>query len=481
MVPRLGWDWDNYAPDWNRAVAAARGVFFGKVQTLDDAYFLGRGLRRDLLVGATLSQRVGTTYWSATLYSHRNRGQGHWYTPYLPSSPQVPISIRTTEYTVDRYGMINELNWFLDTHRVQAGLWIERNLHGLERNFYAVSGPESTERFLTDPMRRVYAQRFETQTLQAYVLDTFALLDDRLNVSLGFKSPRVTTEANSLLGQQASGRLESNAGFLPQLGLNYLFAPGREAFASLAENQRAFQPGVIGPFSQTKAAFDLSADKLRPEKSTTIELGYRFQGEGFSGLIALYNVAFKDRLLAVDTCVGISGCPAMFLNVGHVRVRGIESAAAMPLAPDWSLFASLTLNDPRYRSDYLDAGNRVAASGKDVVDSPRRLAAVELSYDNTVWYAKLGAKYTGRRYYTYLNDGSVPAATVGTLAIGKKLGNMGFAQDVELRLNINNLFNERYFATVGTNGYVSSDPGGLFQTLLAGAPRQSFVSVSAQF
>ena len=481
MIPRLGWNTDNYSPDWTRALAAAQGVFSGKVQTLDDAYFLGRGLRRDLLAGATLGTRLGETYWSATLYSHRNRGQGHWYTPYVASSNRVPISIRTTEYSVDRFGLINDLTWFFNSHRVQAGLWFEQSEHGLERNYYAVNGPESTERFLSNPMRQVFAQRFETQTLQAYLLDTFGLLDDRLNISLGFKSPRARTRAASLIGIQAAGTLEAKSRFLPQAGINYVFAPGREAFVSLAANQRAFQPGVIGPFSQTQAAFDLGADKLKPEKSTTFELGYRFQGTDFSALIAAFNVDFKDRLLAVDTCVGISGCPATFINVGQVRVRGIESAAVLPLTTDWSLFASLTFNDPRYRSDYRESGKLVAASGKVVVDSPRSLAAIEIKYDNTVWYAKFGAKYTGPRYYTYLNDSRVPAATVGTLSAGWKLGDLGIMSDVALQFTINNLFNQRYFATVGSNGYVTSDPGGNFQTLLVGAPRQTFISASGRF
>jgi iron complex outermembrane receptor protein len=39
MIDRLGWDWDNYAPDWDRAVAAARGKFSGGVNSPWDAYY----------------------------------------------------------------------------------------------------------------------------------------------------------------------------------------------------------------------------------------------------------------------------------------------------------------------------------------------------------------------------------------------------------------------------------------------------------
>src|SRR5450830_971448 len=43
---RLGYDWDNYAPDWQRAVNAAKGIYSGAVNNMDDACYLGRGLRK---------------------------------------------------------------------------------------------------------------------------------------------------------------------------------------------------------------------------------------------------------------------------------------------------------------------------------------------------------------------------------------------------------------------------------------------------
>src|SRR5450830_286818 len=61
MQAKLGWGWDNYAPNWNRAVDAANGTLTGGVQNinaatgpLDAAYYLGRGLRKDALMGAAM-------------------------------------------------------------------------------------------------------------------------------------------------------------------------------------------------------------------------------------------------------------------------------------------------------------------------------------------------------------------------------------------------------------------------------------------
>ena len=60
---RLGYNWDNYAPDWQRAVNAAKGVYTGGVNNLDDAYYLGRGLRNDWLGGVTLELNPSDARW----------------------------------------------------------------------------------------------------------------------------------------------------------------------------------------------------------------------------------------------------------------------------------------------------------------------------------------------------------------------------------------------------------------------------------
>ena len=52
---------------------------------------------------------------------------------------------------------------------------------------------------------------------------------------------------------------------------------------------------------------------------------------------------------------------------------------------------------------------------------------------------------------------------------------------LEFRAQLNNVFDRRYFATVGSNGFVAFDPDGQHYTLLRGAPRQFFVSVDLAF
>ena len=481
MVQRLGYNWDNYAPDWNRAVNAAKGIYSGGVNNMDDAYYAGRGLRKDNLGGITLEAKLASNAdFKSTVYHHDNKGQGHWWTPYTASSPTMPISIRTTEYSIGRDGLITDLSWDIAGNNIVGGFWAERSNHTLTRNFYAVDGPVDDNHFLSNPMSTGFKQDFNTVTTQFYVQDTYAALDGKLKINGGFKSPKVAIDATSLVGSRAAGQIVASKSFLPQAGVTYALTRDDEIFASASKNMRAFQPGVNGPFSQTQSAFALSQATLKPETSTSVDLGYRFKRADISGSVAVYHTDFDDRQLSVATCVGIAGCPSTFVNVGKVETKGLEAIAVWKLTKEFSWFNTFTYNDSKYKSNYTDNGKPVTVSGKTVVDTPKNMYDTELGYENAVWFAKLGAKYTGKRYYTYTNDASVSSYWLGNLSAGYKLPSGGMVKDLSLQLNVTNLFDKQYFSTIGSNGFQATDPTGSFATLQAGAPRQFFVSINGK-
>ncbi len=476
---RLGWDWDNYAPDWQRALDAAKGKYSGGVNNMDDAYYDARGLRKDHLAGATLELVASPALAGRiTAYHHSNQGQGHWYTPYQASSSTMPLSIRTTEYAIRRNGAIADLSWEWGKHSINAGLWVEQNRHTLTRNFYAVSGPEERNYFLTNPFLTGFLQVFDTRTRQWFVQDTVLAMDDKLKLNAGFKSPHSTIDTTSINAARAAGTLVASKPFLPQLGLNYDINRDDEVFASVSRNLRAFEAGVYGQFSQSQAAFNASGSMLKPESSVTMDLGYRFKRPGLAGSVALYRADFSNRLLSVATCLGVVGCPNTVVNVGKVATRGVEAAASWTFAPQWNWFNTLTLNDSTYRDDYRDGASLVAVSGKQVVDAPKTMFASEVGIDKHSWFTRLSAKYTGKRFYTYLNDASVPAYWVASLSGGIKFGTVGGIKDLALQFHANNLLDKRFFSTIGSNQFVASDPKGLFPTMLTGAPREVFVTLS---
>jgi len=254
----LGWDWNIYAPDWDRAVAAAycapgtynaqKCAFTGGVNSIDDAYYQSRALRDDNLYSLDADLALGDSARLKLLgYHHENRGQGHWWAPGQPSNPgtpeMLPISIRSTNYTINRQGITAALSWQWGIHSLEAGLWYERNDHNVERNFYYITGPFLDDGYLNHPDRRLFDQDFDIRTRQFYVQDRMRFLDDRLTVDVGIKSPNTRMTANAKPGTEASyasGTLTAKESVLPQAGIGFKLSPNQEVFASYSENIAAF-------------------------------------------------------------------------------------------------------------------------------------------------------------------------------------------------------------------------------------------------
>ncbi|CAN7185286.1 TonB-dependent receptor [Phenylobacterium sp. LjRoot225] len=523
MINRLGYGWDNISNNWaaaNQIADTALGhylatgtsgdpafcvsdpgdgtnVYPAPVRCDDDAYFDAGGLRDDDLWYLNAKTPIGENLKvSATYYGHKNKGQGSWFAPLNPSpnfgvagatTGNSSISFRTTEYSIDRQGVFGDVELTLGDHVVRAGGWYEDNDFEQARRYYALDRA-APNRDALDFQSNFYRTRwhyaFKTKTTQFFLEDAWSVTQD-LKLNFGFKSLKVTNKATFLDGDGPlvnSGSIESKDSFLPQAGFAWNVGPAAgEVFGGYAENMRAFQSAATsGPFSTTQAGFDAIRSRLKPETSKTYELGYRFQLDKVRGQIAAYHVKFDNRLLATAVGAGVAGNPAVLSNVGSVTTKGVEAAATWSITPDWSLFGSYAYNSSKYDDDVFNGSGALVArtSGKTVVDTPKSLANLALSYGHDGWFGSLSGHYTGKRFYTYTNDQSVPSYVIADLTAGYRFASEGWSKGLEVQVNLTNLFDKKYVSTVGSNGFGNS---GDAQTLLAGAPRQAFVTVRKDF
>ncbi len=492
MINRLGYDWDNFAKNWGLAVQVAdiyngnvKGAYPAPVQTVDDAYYDAAGLRKDTVGALTLNYPINDVVTlDLTGYGHKNEGQGVWFTPYLQTPGGGPISIRTTEYDIERFGGIGGLTVELGDHKINGGVWYEDNDFNHARRFYGLnraSPGRSATQFQTGPFFTQWEYSFNTKTTQFHLSDAWKVTD-ALTVNAGFKSVNVENKANTLTGPVKTGTIKAEDNFLPQAGFLFDITNEHQIFGSYAENMRAFESsGTGGPFSTTAEAFNKIRGTLEPESSRTVELGWRFRVERFQGVLAAYDVKFDNRLLTVTVGSGIQGLPPSLQNVGSVTTRGLEAAGTYNLTDEVSLFASYTYNDSSYDDDVLDGTTTIRTKDKTVVNSPKHLLKGEVSYDDGNLFGKLGASYTSKRYYTYLNDGSVDSYALVDATVGYRFEGGAWLEGMEIQANVTNLFDKEYVSTIGSNGFVNSDPTGQAQTMLAGAPRQFFISLKKQF
>ena len=473
------------APRLNPAAGTVYPAPYGPRGTVDDSYFDASGLRQDYVASLGFeTAKDAPIHAELKGYYHSNHGQGTWFTPYVPSPTGVPISVRTTEYDIRRKGVFGSVGGSLGRFgELTVGGWYERNDFRQARRFYALASrtvaTRSAQEFQEVPFATQFYNAYTTDTLQYYVQDKISFGNFALD--FGWKGFQVKNKAAQIVPSAlAVGSIDATDWFQPHAGVSYKFDNGLEFFADFTESKRAFVSAFTsGPFSASQAGFNalITTNKLKPEQSNTYEGGARFKRGRFSGSLVAYYVDFSNRILATVVGTGIQGNIPTLANVGSVRSAGIEAAVDVKLPYGFGVFASYAYNDSTYRDNVPVAGGTPQLiKGKTLVDSPNHLAKAEITYDSRLVYGRIGGDYMSKRFFTYTNDQSVPGRVIVDATIGVHLAVNGYK--FELQGNITNLFDKKYIATIGSNGFGFSGDN---QTLLAGAPRQLFVTLKTGF
>ncbi|MCQ9155118.1 TonB-dependent receptor [Acidomonas methanolica] len=465
----------------------------------DFAYWNSGGFREDVLGYGRLDFRINSRLKGyATVYGHTSQTQDPWASPDVATPDSVggsPLSIRTTEYDIHREGFISSLSYHIANHTIEGGFWFENNNFEQARRFYPLplENPPGSLHSYSGAFETQWEGAFNTKTYQVHLQDTWQITH-ALKLNYGFKSLIADNTARAQSGYYLnttlppaypSGSIESSNGFLPQIGANYRLNRHNEVFADFARNMSVFDnsyTGATSPFATSIAGYNAIKGKIHPEMSYTEELGYRYHDNNIQASLTGYYVEFENRLLQITQGTGIQGNPSVLTNVGGVTARGVDAAFSYEFAPNWSIYASYSFNNSFY-NDNVSTGTTVYdTKGKNVVAMPRNLANVQLSYDNGSLWGNVLMQFQDRRTYTYLNDSWVPANDVFNLNVGYRFHSHNWVlRGMDAQINVTNLFDKRYVASVGTNGFEFSDPNHVFATLQAASPRMVFFTLRKHF
>lgn len=473
----------------------------------DVSYYGASGLRKDFLtyVNVKYAFTPHLTF-AITGYGHRNNGRGLWFTPYLPSfdqtgTPVSPISLRTSEYGISRGGVVTSLAWDTGKNLLEGGVWYEKESFDLARRFYGTtiaSPSHSLYDFPSNPFYTQWAYNFPEFVFQGHLQDTYRF-SSRFSATAGVKG--ITTHITGNLtgfnqglnlsptitaASFAQGELSSGKNLLPQFGVDFKINSTSEVFADAARNARAFQAGGNGfgtsPWGTSQAGFNALTSNLQPETSWTEEAGYRYTGKTTQVQASYFHINFANRLLAIQQGAAIAGNAAILSNVGGATTNGVDGAANINIRHGWSLYNALTYSRSTYDSDYTANGVNVPTGGKINVDSPQVLYKNELAYRNGAFEGHIGSDIMGKRYFTYTNDNSVPHREVVEFGTSYHKDELGPLDQLKIQFNVFNLLNNKYYETIGTNGFVASDPTSVNNnTLQVGFPRAFTGTLTARF
>ncbi len=462
--------------------------------------------------------------WSTQGYFHHDEGRGVVAGPinqaglpalfaiYYPGQDLKTVfggtgyAVRTTEYLINRGGLISNLTWDLGDHHIEAGGWYEQNKSSTQRAWYpfsANSNDLSPYDIPTNKNFSQYASQIHNQVFQYHVQVQWQIRPDLL-LQAGFKGSLQYAKSKVPIQQRnlptstnptllPTGEIDTKEYFLPQAGVVWDATEHEQIFANAQKNLRQFVTygaGGLSPWSLgSQAAFELFKKSVSPETSWTYELGVRTKRTldlgpitAVEGQLSAYHVDFSNRLLQISSTPIIGSLvagAAILANVGGVKTDGVDLAATVHFGPHISFYDALSYNRSIYQDNYVTgaASTVVKTAGKSVPASPDWLNKFVLSANYGQWQGQLSGDYVGKRYATFTNDLSVKS----TFLLGLQgsytfdLPQNGPLTGARVSVNVTNLANEK-----GVSTLVVGAASGAYNTYPI-PPRQVFVTLSASF
>ncbi|MFV0454629.1 MAG: TonB-dependent siderophore receptor [Pseudomonas sp.] len=288
-----------------------------------------------------------------------------------------------------------------------------------------------------------YHQYDETRELEQtglYVQDLISLGNWRF--SLGVRQDWVDvsfdhTEDAAYGDQTDSAKLEQLTG---RVGVLYAFDNGLSPYASYSES---FNPNATAAYNEVSpGVYDIAL--LDATEGEQYEVGLKYQPLGTDDL---YTISYFD--LKQSNLANKDSNENFYRAVGELTSKGVEVEARLRPLEQVNVLASYTYMDVEYSKDFTGAAG-VNNRGNTPNAVARNMASLWADY--TFAQGPLaglqlggGARYFGKSWVDAENTLRIPSYTLYDAMLGYDLSRVGL-QGVGVRLNLNNLTDEKYVA-----------------------------------
>ncbi|MGE4429843.1 MAG: TonB-dependent receptor [Sphingobium sp.] len=493
---------------------APRDAFYGLASDFDDATsdaVFGR-IEYEPFAGFVISNQ---TRWSRVDRRARFTAPTNFNVPATMANPQCPDLVCTATWQYDRtnksFNNLTAVNARFDTggigHSIAAGVEFSKEKSNAVRFGAAVPAPGATDLFDPDP-RRVGAAPFvpsqtaraDIETLAVFFYDTISL-GEQFEISGGVRGEGYKVVIDSRTAAGASTGAFDNFGSSPfnwggRIGLNWKPVENASIYASFGTS--ALPPGsyLSNPdISRTgDNAFPGLVAGAKQVRSHHYEVGAKM--DLFDGDLSLALAGFRGENRNVPVVgrpvAAVDDLPANSLQ-GYQKliVEGVEFSASGNITDAWNIFGGvLVMDSKRQLSDAMETALGFGNPGDYNADFPAsglngdRLAFTP-NVSATLWTSYrmpfgltvgAGVQHVGSSYLGRPDDAVrvIPNGIFGKLpsyTLVNALLSYDVMEMISLRLNVDNLFNEKYALTTNWNGTRAS----------LGAPRSYLISAGFRF
>ncbi|CAI2473852.1 TonB-dependent siderophore receptor [Serratia plymuthica] len=365
---------------------------------------------------------VNTTTGAVTRRADANRGYNH-KTKYVSWDLLGSQNIFGMTHDIV-LGTDYEMNQTYRAHQYQGKANNSFNLNDPQYDMLSPVTDSSTENVAnSNNLNRIHSR-------SVYAKDSISLTPDWIAV-LGGRYQHYEQRASKGFNPVVETLDDEGNKFLPQAGLIYKLTPDVSLYGSVS---KSFTPSTN---------VDDDGDVGKPEQGTTWEMGSKWQvSPRLFASVALFNIDERDMSLSINGATRA---------INKARSRGAEFELNGEILPDWELSANYSYTNAKIIDDGVNAAN----NGNRLQNAPRHSGALYLSHNLVIsgipgdFRVGGGARYVGTRAGDPENSFTLPNYVVADSFIA--WNNRLFGEKTQLKLNLNNLFNEHYYTSSGGN------------------------------
>ncbi|GAA0763510.1 catecholate siderophore receptor Fiu [Ideonella azotifigens] len=323
-----------------------------------------------------------------------------------------------------------------------------------------------------------------TLTAAVYAFDTLTLNEQwKLNAGLRFERYRITTKAGTIV---TSANLSSHPGYavggidvqelrdadnLLSWNLGAVYKPTADGTVYAAYSNSLTPPGSAN-FSLSATVTNAANSAMDPQETNNIELGTKWDllDKRLNVSAALYR-SENSKQVTQDTVD-----PTIYRQEGKTRITGLELSAVGQITNFWQITAGIAkMKTEQLSQTSVSSTDSSVTTTTGVRWSPDLTATLWTSYTLNAFTLGGGVRYVSDQKRvisknslstTPDNVPEIPSYTVVDLMAAWKV-----SKNVNLQLNIGNLFDKEYISTLNNSG----------ARMRLGAPRNASLTASVQF
>lgn len=423
------------------------------------------------------------------------------------SNPNVvggPADMRVTERDRERYGTTAEIKIsdLIPRNTFRVGVWYDGGTSIENRDFHPITSTTSLQWSHGLPTYTQYQRSTSITTVEVYGQDSIAIIPDVLRLDAGLTYYHINYKAKSPLEYSAKLNFSQNSPVQPKISLSLkpikhieLFGGYAENFSGISEDAFLGSTAVIQP------------GDLKPLQSVNYDGGVRYSIGRFALSAQAFHVHLKNAVGIVPNDPTVTD--PVDIQRGNVATRaasikgqtttGFELTGLADFG--WvDLYASYSYQRAKYDDavagsrDRLNLASVGIIAGSDVRDVPRNSIFAEvgvkpftrLRVEGNVNHisSRVGADITAPTTYEEVAVDRIPGYTLVGLSARYTLSMVGPLKDATIQLNVDNLFNKGYIASVSSSTATSTEtglPGRSLGRYFLGAPRTVTASLRMKF